>query len=321
MDFKEFTAGADDNDRRLDRVIRKISGKENLSGLYKAIRKGIVRLNGKKTDVSQRIFEGDRIEIPEFLLKMENSEPNSKPDFQIVFQSDDLLVINKPYDIPVHGASNSLDKSVAQFYKANFPEKKSISFTPGPLHRLDRKTTGLLAFSMSLKGARWFSENIARHSIKKVYTAVLQGKISAPQIWNDFILKEYSEKKSFQTVKISVNSAETENVEKNRKFLAAKTRIRPAEYFSYKGIECTLAEIEIETGRTHQIRSQAAFHGFPLLGDTAYGGTKISAEQDFFLHAGRLVFPENRIEGLPEKLEAKLPPAFEKFCKTALLNI
>ncbi len=340
MEFKEFTAGKDDNDRRLDRVIRKIAEKENLSGLYKAIRKGLVRLNGKKTDASEHIFEGDKIKIPEFLLqkKDENSEPekNKKQpgeksesqkanyDFQIIFQNDDFLVINKPYDVPVHGAKNSLEKSVIEFYRNNFPHEKSISFTPGPLHRLDRKTTGIIAFSMSLKGARWFSENIANHSIKKIYTAVLQGKIPEPQNWTDFITKEYSEEKTFQTVKISGKAERTEksgNHGNTGNFLLAKTKIIPIKYFEYKKIPCTFAEIEIQTGRTHQIRAQSAFHGFPLLGDTAYGGTKITAEQDFFLHAKTLIFPEERIPGLPEKLESNLPFAFEKFCKTNMLNI
>lgn len=342
MEFKEFTAGADDNDRRLDRVIRKIAEKENLSGLYKAIRKGLVRLNGKKTDVSEHIFEGDKIRIPEFLLQKEDEDKtssenkvqpenhNAKAGFQIVFKNEDLLVINKPYDIPVHSAANSLEKSVAEFYRNSFPQKKSISFTPGPLHRLDRKTTGLLAFSMSLNGARWFSENIAKHSIKKIYTAIVQGKVDDAQEWTDFITKEYSTEKSFQTVKVSANPEKLKNSEKNgknenrseaKKSLVAKTKIVPIKYFEYKKNPCTLVEIEIQTGRTHQIRSQAAFHGFPLLGDAAYGGKEISAEQDFFLHAKTLIFSENRLPGLPEKLEAKIPFAFEKFCKTDLLNI
>lgn len=336
MEFKEFTAGADDNDRRLDRVIRKIAEKENLSGLYKALRKGLVRLNGKKTDVSERVFEGDKIRIPDFLLKKEdensflansqkselkNGPEKTKADFQIIFQNEDFLIINKPYDIPVHGASNSLEKAVVDFYRNNFPQKKSISFTPGPLHRLDRKTTGILAFSMSLTGARWFSENIANHSIKKIYTAVVQGKVLEPQCWTDYISKEYSESKTFQTVKIYAGDEIQENSAAQKKSLLAKTKIFPVKYFEYKKNPCTLANIEIETGRTHQIRSQAAFHGFPLLGDTAYGGIKISAEQDFFLHAKTLVFPEERLPDLPEKLEANLPFAFEKFCKTDLLNI
>ena len=336
MEFKEFTAGEDDNDRRLDRVIRKIAEKENLSGLYKAIRKGLVRLNGKKTDVSEHIFKGDKIRIPDFLLKNEdensslkinqksdskNEPEKTKADFQIIFQNDDFLVINKPYDIPVHGASNSLEKSVAEFYRNNFPQKKSISFTPGPLHRLDRKTTGILAFSMSLTGARWFSENIANHSIRKIYSAVVQGKVLEPQCWTDYISKEYSEEKSFQTVKVYASDEKPENSAGQKKSLAARTKIFPVKYFEYKKNPCTLVDIEIETGRTHQIRSQAAFHGFPLLGDTAYGGTKISSEQDFFLHAKTLIFPEERLPGLPEKLEANLPFAFEKFCKTHLLNI
>lgn len=323
MEFKEFTAGKDDNDRRLDRVIRKIAQKESLSGLYKAIRKGLVRVNEKKTDAAEHIFEGDKIKIPDFLIQKENEKQPDKnsenkktnSDFQIIFQNEDFLVINKPYDIPVHGAKNSLEKSIAEFYRNNFPQENSISFTPGPLHRLDRKTTGILAFSMSLKGARWFSENIANHSIKKIYTAVLQGKLPEAQNWSDYISKEYSEEKTFQTVKISANP------EKNEKFLLAKTKIIPIKYFEYKKIPCTLAEIEIQTGRTHQIRAQSAFHGFPLLGDTAYGGTKITAGQDFFLHAKTLIFPEERLPGLPEKLEANPPFAFEKFCKTNLLNI
>ncbi len=336
MEFKEFTAGIDDNDRRLDRVVRKISGKENLSGLYKAIRKGLVRLNGKKTDVSEHIFIGDKIRIPEFLLQKDDKNPEKGqsllhsqrqrklPDFQVVFQNEDLLVINKPYDISVHGSSDSLEKAVLEFYKDNFPQKKSISFTPGPLHRLDRKTTGLLAFSMSLTGARWFSENIANHSIKKIYTAIVQGKLSGPQGWTDFVSKDYSAEKTFRTVKVSDTPEKTENFanqKKESKSLMAKTKIVPIKYFEYKKNPCTLVEIEIQTGRTHQIRSQSAFHGFPLLGDTAYGGTKILAEQDFFLHAKTIIFPKERISGLPEKLEAKVPFAFEKFCKTDLLNI
>ena len=336
MEFKEFTAGADDNDRRLDRVIRKIAEKENLSGLYKALRKGLIRLNGKKTDVSEHVFEGDKIRIPDFLLKKEdensflansqkselkNGPEKTKADFQIIFQNEDFLFINKPYDIPVHGASNSLEKTVVDFYRNNFPQKKSISFTPGPVHRLDRKTTGILAFSMSLTGARWFSENIANHSIKKIYTAVVQGKVLEPQCWTDYISKEYSESKAFQTVKIYAGDEIQENSAAQKKSLLAKTKIFPVKYFEYKKNPCTLVNIEIDTGRTHQIRSQAAFHGFPLLGDTAYGGTKISAEQDFFLHAKTLVFPEERLPGLPEKFEANLPFAFEKFCKTDLLNI
>lgn len=321
MDFREFTAGADDDNRRLDRIIRKISGKENLSGLYKAIRKGLVKLNGKKTEVSEHVFKGDKIKVPEFLLQDESSENKKscsvcakKTDFQIIFQNEDLLVINKPYDVPVHGSADSLEKSAVEFYREKFPEKKSISFTPGPLHRLDRKTTGLLAFSMSLAGARWFSENIASHSIKKVYSAVFQGKITEAQKWTDFISKEYSEESSFQTVKVA-------GTQLSEKYAVAETEIFPLRHFEYKGIPCTIADIEIKTGRTHQIRAQAAFHGFPLLGDTAYGGTEITAGQDFFLHAKTLFFPENRLPGLPRKLDAKPPFAFEKFCKTYLLNI
>ena len=317
MDFKEFTATEDDNDRRLDRIIRKIVPKENLSDLYKAIRKGLIKVNGKKSENNAHILKGDIIKIPSFFFTESsinthlNTQQNDKTpfkkndeDLQIIFINKDLLVINKPYDIAVHGTSNSLEKKVVDFYKKNFPDKTSLSFLPGPLHRLDRKTTGLLAFSMSLNGARWFSENIANHSIKKIYISILQGKILQKQKWSDYIAKEYSTEKTFQTVFVSSVKKDTFNL--------AITTISPIKYFDYKNIPCTLAEIEIETGRTHQIRSQAAFHGFPLLGDTAYGGKKINEEENFFLHAKTLLFPNERLEGFPLKLEAELPSSFKK---------
>ncbi len=317
MDFLEFTAGNDDNDRRLDKILRKIAGQKNLSGIYKAIRKGLVRLNGKKTDFSEKVFAGDKIKIASFLLENENSikqtkkspensnadKKEYKPDFQIIFENKDILVVNKPYDVTVQGSDDSLNKKVLEYYKASRSSSSSLAFSPGPLHRLDRKTTGLLVFSMSLDGARWFSKNIAEHTITKIYLAVVQGNLLKTERWNDFIKKDSSEKsKGFKTVEISK--------EKSDDFADAKeaaTEAKPLKHFKISGIECTLVQFHIFTGRTHQIRAQSAFHGFPLFGDTAYGGIKTNAEQDFFLHASELVFPKERLSGIPEKLEAQMP--------------
>lgn len=317
MDFLEFTAGNDDNDRRLDKILRKIAGQKNLSGIYKAIRKGLVRLNGKKTDFSEKVFTGDKIKIASFLLENETSIKKSekspeksntdkkeyKPDFQIIFENKDILVVNKPYDITVQGSDDSLNKKVLEYYKASRKSSGSLAFSPGPLHRLDRKTTGLLVFSMSLDGARWFSKNISEHTITKIYLAVVQGNLLKTERWNDFIKKDSSEKnKGFKTVEISKEKAEDFAESKE-----AVTEAKPLKYFKISGIECTLVQFHIFTGRTHQIRAQSAFHGFPLFGDTAYGGKKTNAEQDFFLHASELVFPEERLSGIPEKLEAQMP--------------
>lgn len=306
MDFIEFTAGSDDDGRRLDRIIKKLLKGENLSGLYKAIRKGLIKVNEGKKSPSDKILKGDKIKIANFLIPNQNlQEINSKknlykPDFDIIFENQDILIINKPYDKTVQGSKNSLNNQIVEYYNATRNTNESISFTPGPLHRLDRKTTGLLAFSMSLKGAKWFSENLKNHKITKIYCGIIQGKLQKAEIWNDFIKKDFSSKSAFQTVKVA-----KENQEDFFESKSAITKVIPLKYETIFNTECTIAQFHIFTGRTHQIRSQSAFHGFPLLGDISYGGKKINAEQDFFLHAEMLIFPKERLAGLPEKIEIK----------------
>lgn len=373
MDFRTFEAKKDDGGRRLDRVIRKFIPEKNLSGLYKALRKGFIKLNGKKTKPDERICPGDEIQVADFLLNSncpEKAEHKTEPpeknisqgntdnfrektenlrntNLKIVFQDQNLLFIEKPYGITVHGKENSLDNAVKDLYRKT-AEKTSLSFLPGPLHRLDERTTGLIAFSWSLSGAKWFSENIKNHSIRKEYIAVVQGKLEAAQTWKDFIdSKNKSEAKSearadaitsrngslekkerkygygknerkngdenqfFRKVKIS-----SEN--KNEDYKETLTEAVPLSYGKADGTFFTLVKFTIKTGRTHQIRAQSAFHGFPLLGDSAYGGKKIAGsawKREFFLHAFRLSFPENRIS-LPEKIECPLGNDFLEFLKT-----
>lgn len=311
MDFTDFYAGPDDEDRRLDRIIRKFSGQESLSGLYKAIRKGLVKVNDKKTESSSHVHNGDKISIASFLLAdAENSKFSCKDvELSIILETEDLLFINKPYDVTVHGSSSSLDVAVQNYYNKKTKSNGSLSFKPGPLHRLDRKTTGILCFSMSLKGARWFSENIANHSIHKTYQGIVQGHLSKEEHWIDFISKDFDSDKSFQTV--TVNSVE--DGEKS-----ADTVVTPLGYGKLNGIDYTLVRFVIKTGRTHQIRAQSAFHGHPLLGDTAYGGKEFNFSQDFFLHAVKLDLPADNLLSLPSLIEAPLPDVFQKFIDQTL---
>lgn len=310
MEFKTFTAGPDDNDRRLDRIIRKFVSNDSLSSIYKSIRKGLIKVNDSKSAAENHIFTGDKISIASFLLenqsnKESNTNPKETSKLEIIFQNEHLIIINKPYDITVQGDKNSLNKIVEAYYRQNFTTD-SLSFTPGPLHRLDRKTSGLLCFSASLQGARWFSEHISNHSIKKIYCGILQGKLEETQKWNDFIEKRYQQTEVFQTVKV------TSEGKAGKK---AITEVSPVSYGKYKNLDFTLASFNIETGRTHQIRAQSAFHGYPLLGDRAYGGQKIQ-DSEYFLHAEKLIFPENNPLSLPKEIIAPLSEKFSDFLKT-----
>ena len=308
MEFKTFTAGPDDNDRRLDRIIRTIIPKDSLSSLYKAIRKGLIKVNDSKTSAESHIFQGDKISIAAFLFESSGSEPkknenNSKNiPLDIVFQNEHILVVNKPYDTTVQGDKDSLNKIVQKYYEETI-KTESISFKTGPLHRLDRKTTGLLCFSLSLKGARWFSENIATHNIKKIYSGIIQGKLLSSERWEDSLLKKYDKEESFQTVKVGLNANESKT---------AITEVIPVSCGRWQNTDFTHTQFKIETGRTHQIRAQSAFHNHPLLGDTAYGGKKIPFTE-YFLHAETLIFPKDNPLNLPEKITAPLPENFQKF--------
>ena len=308
MDFVDFSVGKNDEDRRLDKVIRLFLKDAPLSQIYKLLRKGLIRVNQKKSDPDYRIQQNDVISIAEFLLEnQEKSEHQIKKVElpQIIFQNEHLLILNKPYDIAVHG-KESLAEQVQAFYESkNQQNNSSLSFKTGPLHRLDKKTTGLIAFSWSLEGARWFSENIKNHTIKKTYKTILQGHLQKEEIWEDFIEETHDNLSSFHTVKASSTSSQNA---KN-----AYSIFTPISYGKYKGMDVTFAQVQIKTGRMHQIRAQSALHNFPLLGDIAYNAKKINETCDLFLHAAKLEFPQENPLNLPQELSAPLPIEFLEF--------
>lgn len=325
MDFKEFTAGKDDNDRRLDRVIRIFLSDKSLSEIYKLLRKGLIKVNKKKAKADSHIFEGDVISIAEFLLgdsvqssgdASENKEKlkaKSEKALEIVFENDHLLIINKPYGRSVHESSSvkknntlSLDKEVLNYYEAHKSGKsESLSFRPGPLHRLDRNTTGLLVFSKSLLGAKYFSESIKNHTVQKKYLGIAEGKLNKAEEWEDLLADSDTTEEGFYTV------AQSDSGKK------ALTIARPLSHGTFHNKEITLVEYTIKTGRKHQIRAQSQLHGHPLLGDTAYGAAgEKKLKREYFLHAYSLSFPKDNPLGLPEEIKTGLPADFEELLQS-----
>ena len=345
MDFTDFAAGSDDGGRRVDRVLRRFLHGVNLSSVYGALRKGLILVNAQRVKPDARIESGDVISIASFLLQNEKSSGSENTPvenrrvykaaslpYTIVFANEHFLVIDKPYGVAVQG-KNSIAEKIAVYYDASVPkEKRSLSFVAGPLHRLDKNTTGILFFSWSLEGAAWFSRELKAHRIRKKYIALVEGAMESECVWEDFIKKNDEPKALFYTVRVvSGSTAGTGDVQNLASGAAsgslaamhgakrAITKAKPLCRASYKGQSVTLAEYEIETGRMHQIRAQSAFHGFPLLGDTAYGGSRIDEAQAFFLHAYEVRIGENPV-GLPPVITSTLPHAFESFNDKILPN-
>ena len=312
MDFTDFPTGVDDQGRRLDKVIRIFIPDLPLSNIYQTMRKGLIKVNGKKAKPDYRIISGDVITVADVLLKNDFAEDKSVskapvthsnlPQIEnlIVFENPHILILNKPAGINVQKATKddiSLADLVLEYYNKN-NKGSSISFKPGPLHRIDKQTAGLICFSMSLEGARWFNEQMQEHKIKKIYSATVEGTVLEQQTWKDYILKEDESGSDFHTV--TVISGDAGHIPAEAK--ESITTIIPLEAFTKNGNAFTNCEFQIETGRQHQIRAQSAFHDHPLAGDTAYGAKTTGVKFD--LCACKINFPVNEL-GIPKIIICK----------------
>ena len=291
--FIELKAGMNDNGRRLDRILRKALPDHSLSLIHRLLRQRKVQVNGKPVNIpGKQIMQGDliKIQVQKDITggkKQEKTTPAPLPE--ILWQGLGIIIFNKPSGLSTHGPG-SLDNLVQIHFASKL--SPSLSFKPGPLHRLDKLTSGAIAFSETLEGAKLFSLLLKEHKLEKTYLAIIEGHISKNEIWQDDLTRNKKEQKTY--VMSDDNSK------------SALTIVKPIAYNSL----CTLVEARIKTGRTHQIRAQAAAHGHPLAGDSKYGGHPISgAEYGFFLHAWKIELCES-IEGFPGLIEAPLPERF-----------
>lgn len=303
------TACADDDGRRLDRILRKMLPAVPISAISRMLRKKQILVDGKAALGMVRVRCGETIEIKgmklsnEKNLTSENLDDNFLPNTQlqtdfyknILFEKNGILILNKKCGIASHG-HNSLETQVCLYLKG--PE--SLSFKSGPLNRLDKPTTGIIVFGTSLAGAKEFSVLLQTGLIKKTYLALLEGRMEKKTFWEDYLVRDSVRQKTFVT----------ENGAQGAK--KALTEVRPLAYSE----ELTLAEITIKTGRTHQIRACAASRGHPLSGDKKYGSF---LPPPFFLHAYSIEFPAGTF-GI-EKITAPLPEKFTEKIKRCFGNI
>jgi 23S rRNA pseudouridine955/2504/2580 synthase len=319
----ELITGENDKGRRLDNILRKALPDVPLPLIHRLIRKGQVTVNGKQEKAQFRLESGMKIAIPSIkntenysasaILKFNitagshaeqrlNRQTVKLPSPEILWQDSGLLAVNKPSGLSVHGRA-SLDETVRCFLAGKL--SPSLSFNPGPLHRLDKPSSGIVIFSTSIEGARLFSSLMRERKVRKTYMAIVEGCVKKEEIWQDNLVRDKEKKKTYVS-------------HGNEDGKTAVTKVTPlAANSSY-----TLIKAEIVTGRTHQIRAQAASRGHPLAGDIKYRGRKIISKQEikkkvqtggFYLHALKLEFLEYSIE-------APLPGYFRKKIKELFVN-
>ena len=290
MDFRSYYITKDDSGRRIDRVARRFLPGLPLSGIYRLLRKGLIRVDNKKVAPDFLVTEGNELGIASVLDEnvqktvssgINSDVPAVSPDstVEIILETRDLLFLNKPAGIAVHG-EHGLDSLISSSVSAN----NSLSFRTGPLHRLDFNTTGLITFSRSLAGAQWFSSCVKAHRLEKYYLGIVRGTMINSCEWHD-------------------------EAEGGKEMI---THAVPLVHSQNSGDPLTLARFRIITGRKHQIRIQSSLHGFPLAGDDTYKGGKSLCGSTYFLHAWQLCLPEDRPDDVPEKIIAPIGDQFRR---------
>ena len=293
--MKEYIVSQEEKGKRLDTYITSVDTDITRTSAQRLIEDGNILVNGKNAKVSYKIQENDKIsvEIPEpkqIELKAQNIP------IEIIYEDSDIIVVNKPKGMVVHPANGNPDGTLVNVIMAIC--KDSLSgiggeIRPGIVHRIDKDTSGLLIVAKNDNAHVKMSEQIKNHEVKKTYIALVRGVFKENEATIDMpIGRSTSDRK-----KMAVN--------KNGK--NAITHIKVLKRFD----KYTLLKVNIETGRTHQIRVHLSHIGYPIVGDYTYSNGK--NEFDVIgqcLHAQKLEF-KHPITQKDMCLEAQLPQYFK----------
>lgn len=266
--MREITIAKNDCDQRLDKFLNKTLPKMPLSLLQKSIRKGRVRINGKKTTDCRYILSlGDVLSLyinDEFFEK----EPSrmdfllAKNELDIVYEDQNILLLNKSAGLAVHdydggGADTLINRTLRYLYeKKEYDAENEASFTPALCNRIDRNTCGIVIAAKNANALRIMNQKIKEHKVIKKYLCLCHGTPNPSESELTLYLKKLADKN------ICLVS--------EKKLPDYKTAITHYKTLKTKN-DCSLLEVTLKTGRTHQIRASMAHIGCPLMGDGKYG--------------------------------------------------
>ena len=285
------------------RIDKAISDKDpNLSrvAIQRLIDNGKILVNGKNTKASYKLSVGDEITIEKEEPVEVKLEAEEIP-LDVVYEDSDILVVNKQKGLVVHPGNGNPNGTLVNAIMARC--KDSLSgiggeIRPGIVHRIDKDTSGLLIIAKNDKAHINMSEQIKNHEVVKTYLALVRGNVKE----NEATINMPIARSTKDRTKMAVS--------KNGK--NAVTHIKVLERFD----GFTYIKVNIETGRTHQIRVHMAQIGYPIVGDTVYSnGKNPFGVEGQMLHSSKLEFV-HPVTGKEMVLEAKLPEYFEEILNT-----
>lgn len=292
---------AEDAGQRLDNwLLARLRGVPR-SRIYRIVRKGEVRVNGGRCRPEQRLAAGDTVRIPPVRVAADPTVATAAPwlSGRILLEHEDLLVLDKPEGLAVHGGSG-IEHGLIESLRATRPQDPQLEL----VHRLDRDTSGCLLVARRRSALRRWHARFRDHQVEKVYLALVTGRWPRRRTRCDVPLTKYLTPSGERRTRADLDGA------------PSTTEIRVLEYLE----GATLVEARPRSGRTHQIRVHLAHGGHPIIGDTKYADPNVlTADRGrgldrLFLHASRLRWtgdPDHGDAATDLDVGAPLPAAFE----------
>jgi 23S rRNA pseudouridine955/2504/2580 synthase len=292
--LKEIIIGENEKGQRLDRFLLKYLNNSSRANIYKLLRKKVVKVNSKREKENYFLQKDDKIQIYlsdeafNKLVKEESNEMVKDFNLDIVYEDNDILIVNKPKGLLTHPDKKEYKKTLATRVQSYLKHLQTHTFKPASVNRLDQNTSGLVIFCKTYESLKKYNEMMRDRDIKKYYLCIVRGKVS----------KE-GEIKGYLSKNTKKNVVEIAKNNYNNKGQFIHTKYRPLECYG----EFTLLEVEILTGRTHQIRASLSKINHPIIGDTKYGGEKMKNITTQVLHAYKLVIDDKEFIKQSKEIE------------------
>ena len=302
--MKVYTINKELAGNRIDKTLPNLD--KNLTRVMsqKLIEQGNVKVNGKNVKTSYKLNENDKVEVEIPEVKEVCIEAQDIP-VEVLYEDNDIIVVNKPKGLVVHPANGNPDGTLVNaLMKICKGTLSGIGgeIRPGIVHRLDKDTSGVLIVAKNDKAHLALCKQIKNREVKKTYLALTRG-----------IIKENE-----ATINMPIGRSTTDR----KKMAVVKTGKEAITHFKVleRFKENTLLEINLETGRTHQIRVHLSQIGYPIVGDMVYSNGKNKfGVQGQMLHAWKIKFM-HPITGKEMEIEAPLPSYFEKILDDLKVN-